>query len=178
LINTKVKHALVDSDYNQRAFQCEQAVMLIQNVYPEVSALRDVTGEMLLESGLPEVLLKRASFVIEENTRVHEMVEELQHHQAKRAGQLLKASHSGLKDKYEVSCAELDHLADFANQYPGVYGARMMGGCFGGCVICLLDDAVLDDFSAAVTSSYNHYFGFDPDIILFDLGGGVTSIPG
>jgi galactokinase len=176
LVNTKVKHALIDSDYNKRAFQCQQAVMLIQAQYPEVQALRDVTMDMLMNCGLTDVLFRRAAFVIEENIRVHEMVDALKHHEAHSAGALLKASHEGLRHQYEVSCAELDHLADFANQYRGVYGARMMGGGFGGCVIGLIREEVLDDFSKAISASYGARFGFEPDIILFELAGGVDSL--
>jgi galactokinase len=176
LINTKVKHALIDSDYNQRSAECEQAVGIIQKTFPDVQALRDVTPEMLKVSNLTDVLNRRASFVIEENKRVHQMVEVLHKQEAIRAGKLLKASHEGLRDKYEVSCDELDHLADFANNYSGVHGARMMGGGFGGCVICLLTEEVLDAFSKACVISYGEKFGFDPEIILFDLGGGVQQI--
>lgn len=176
LVNTKVKHALIDSDYNQRAFQCQQAVMLIQSQFPEVTALRDVTVDMLEECMLPEVLSRRALFVIEENQRVHDMVQALKHHQPEKAGALLQASHAGLRDQYEVSCAELDHLADFTNQYEGVYGTRMMGGGFGGCVIGLMKEDILEDFSKAISTSYTARFGFKPDIILFDLSGGVSGI--
>jgi galactokinase len=176
LINTKVKHALIDSDYNQRSAQCALSVTMIQRTYPEVHALRDVTLEMLKSSDLTDVLNRRSAFVIEENNRVHQMVKALYEHHATNAGKLLKASHEGLRNKYEVSCDELDHLADFANKYPGVCGARMMGGGFGGCVICLLNEEVLDAFSRACIASYRDRFGFEPEIILFELGGGVQQI--
>lgn len=176
LINTKVKHALVDSDYNQRAAQCAQAVEHLRTMYPEVRSLRDVTLDMLAAAELPEILLQRAAFVIQENERVHHMVRALGLHDADAAGQFLQASHAGLRDLYEVSCDELDHLAAFANTYPGVWGARMMGGGFGGCVICLLEEDILDSFSKDVSLAYHQRFGFDPDIILFELGGGVSRV--
>jgi galactokinase len=176
LINTKVKHALIDSDYNQRSAQCVLAVTNIQKIFPEVEALRDVTPDMLKETDLTDVLLRRSSFVIEENNRVHEMVLALGKHDAEHAGNLLKSSHEGLRLKYEVSCDELDHLADFANSYPGVFGARMMGGGFGGCVICLLKEEVLDSFSKACVDNYAHRFGYEPEVILFELGGGVELV--
>ncbi len=173
LINTKVKHQLIDSDYNQRADQCKQAVKIIQTSFPEVNSLRDVTMEMLSQVELPEILLRRSSFVLQENERVHQMVVALQSHDSKTAGTLLKESHEGLRYQYEVSCEELDHLADFANQYDGVLGARMMGGGFGGCVICLLKEDVLEKFATRCISSYEHAFGFQPEVIFFELGGGV-----
>jgi galactokinase len=176
LINTKVKHALIDSDYNQRSAQCALSVSMIQKIFPEVQALRDVTLDMLKSSSLTDVLFRRSSFVIEENNRVHEMVKALGEHHAEHAGKLLKSSHEGLRMKYEVSCEELDHLADFANRYQGVLGARMMGGGFGGCVICLLKEDVLEPFSKACVTSYADRFGFEPEVILFELGGGVELI--
>lgn len=176
LINTKVKHALIDSDYNQRSAQCAYSVSMIQKLFPEVHALRDVSMDMLKESNLTDVLHRRSAFVIEENNRVHEMIKALREHNATIAGKLLKASHEGLRYKYEVSCDELDHLADFANKYQGVCGARMMGGGFGGCVICLLNEEVLESFSKACIASYRDRFGFEPEVILFELGGGVQQI--
>ena len=176
LINTKVKHALIDSDYNKRGAQCQQSVAIIKNKFPEVHALRDVTMDMLDASGLPENLYRRAAFVIQENDRVHQMVNALHSKDALRAGSLLKASHEGLRYKYEVSCEELDHLADFANRYEGVLGARMMGGGFGGCVICLLKEEILDSFSIDCVDSYLHRFSFEPEVILFELGAGVERV--
>ncbi len=176
LINTRVKHALIDSDYNKRSAQCAQSVAIIRETYPDVQALRDVTMEMLEASQLNDTLFKRSSFVIEENNRVHEMVQALHEHDAEEAGKLLKASHEGLRHMYEVSCDELDHLADFANAYEGVLGARMMGGGFGGCVICLLKEEVLDEFSIACVDRYLDRFGFEPEVILFELAGGVERV--
>jgi galactokinase len=176
LINTKVKHELIDSDYNQRAAECQQAVQIIKNTHPDVQSLRNVTGDMLKSIPLPEILYRRVLFVLEENDRVHQMVLALQEKQPDLAGNLLQASHQGLRDQYEVSCEELDFLADYANQFQGVYGARMMGGGFGGCVIALLKADQLDDFQAKCIPAYAHQFGFEPEVILFSLGGGVEQI--
>lgn len=176
LINTRVKHQLIDSDYNERADECRRAVAIIQHQYPEVKSLRDVTTGMTASIHLPAVLSRRVKFVLEENDRVHQMVDALQSLSAEQAGQLLKASHNGLRYQYEVSCAELDHLADYANKYNGVFGSRMMGGGFGGCVICLLNENVVEDFSQQSMASYADRFGFKPDIIHFELGNGVESV--
>jgi galactokinase len=177
LINTKVKHQLVDSDYNNRADECKQAVVLIQKKFPAVQSLRDVTLEILSSLSLPDVLQRRSLFVIEENIRVHDMVESLLNLDADHAGELLMASHAGLRDQYEVSCDELNHLADFANNYAGVYGARMMGGGFGGCVICLVRNENADSFLSAAVNSYRVKFGFNPEVIDFELADGVEVLP-
>jgi len=176
LINTKVKHQLIDSDYNNRADECKHAVSLIQKKYPQVRSLRDVTMDMLYTASLPDILNKRCVFVLEENHRVHAMVKALEKHDAVYAGLLLKASHAGLRDQYEVSCEELDHLADFSNQYDGIYGARMMGGGFGGCVICLIKDSHIDSFATSVSNVYRLKFGFDPELIDFELSKGVEEV--
>ena len=176
LINTKVKHQLIDSDYNYRAEECKRAVSIIQKRFFEVMSLRDVNLEMLDEIEMPEVLQMRSVFVIEENHRVHAMVSALENHDVVAAGQLLMASHAGLRDQYEVSCKELDFLADFANDTEGVYGGRMMGGGFGGCVICLLPEIMMDSFSSSISNAYQMQFGFAPEIIDFELSSGVEEI--
>lgn len=173
LINTKVRHKLIDSDYNSRADDCLRAVTIIQNLYPEVQSLRDVTSDMMRGIHLPETLRKRSVFVLEENKRVHDMVRALKEHHPVNAGKLLNASHTGLRDLYEVSCAELDLLAATARKFAGVYGARMMGGGFGGCVICLVKEDVLDDFLEESSAAYFEKFKYDPEVIQFELGGGV-----
>ena len=176
LINTKVKHQLIDSDYNQRSAQCKQAVQIIQHTFPEVKSLRDVDENILIHSNLPETLYRRSSFVVNENHRVHEMKQALEMKDAVRAGQLLQASHLGLQHEYEVSCDELDHLALLANNSPGVFGGRMMGGGFGGCVICLVSDEAMNDFEKKVMLSYEKEFGFEPEIIHFSLSEGTQVV--
>ena len=176
LLNTKVKHQLIDSDYNQRAAQCKQAVEIIQKQFSGVKSLRDADEDMLLKSNLPEVLYRRSHFVIEENRRVHEMKAALENKDAIKAGHLLQASHYGLQYHYEVSCDELNHLANLANQTDGVYGGRMMGGGFGGCVICLVADEAMEMFEKKAMDSYQKQFGFEPEVIHFSLSGGAEVI--
>jgi galactokinase len=176
LLNTKVKHQLIDSDYNQRAAQCKQAVEIIQKTFSDIKSLRDVDEDMLIKSNLPELLYRRSHFVIEENRRVHEMKAMLENQDAVKAGHLLQASHYGLQYHYEVSCDELNHLANLANQTDGVYGGRMMGGGFGGCVICLVADEAMESFEKKAIDSYQKQFGFAPEIIHFSLSKGAEVI--
>jgi galactokinase len=139
-------------------------------------SLRDVDENILIHSHLPETLYKRSSFVVKENHRVHEMKQALEMKDATRAGQLLKASHLGLQHEYEVSCDELDHLAHLANTSAEVFGGRMMGGGFGGCVICLVKDEGMADFENKVIQSYEKQFGFAPEIIHFSLSSGAEVV--
>lgn len=176
LINTMVKHQLIDSDYNARASECREAVALIQQMFPVVRSLRDATIKVLFESKLPSLLMKRSVYVIEENKRVHDMSAALKQQNAVKAGQLLNQSHQGLRDDYEVSCAELDHLAEFAAAYKCVYGARMMGGGFGGCVLCLVKEDTMEQFLIDAKKSYHTTFGYNPGVIHFELANGVEII--
>ncbi len=176
LLNTKVKHQLIDSEYNDRAEECNRAVRIIQNQYPDVKSLRDVDMEMINSIHLPDVINRRARFVLAENNRVHEMIHALEAKDAHKAGQLLHASHRGLRTEYEVSCDELDLLADFAQKYEGVFGARMMGGGFGGCVICLVSEEVADTFVTEASENYHTRFGFAPEVIRFELSDGVSVV--
>ena len=176
LLNTRVSHHLIESDYNTRAEECAQAVSLIQKIYPVVRSLRDVTVEMLLHVDLPPVLLSRTVYVIQENKRVHEMASALKHHDAEEAGKILKRSHKGLREKYEVSCAELDHLADYTNRSKDAFGGRMMGGGFGGCVLCLVKEERTDQFIEGAVRSYKKEFGVEPEVILFQLANGAEKI--
>ena len=176
LINTKVKHQLIDTDYNERAEECQRAVAIIQHQYPEVKSLRDVTAGMLASIHLPPALLRRTRFVLEENARVHEMVTAFKNKNAVKAGKLLKASHKGLKLDYEVSCKELDYLVDIAHKYEGVYGARMMGGGFGGCVLCLVNELHASEFLEHASEEYQATFEILPEVIEFELRDGVELI--
>ncbi len=176
LLNTKVKHHLIDSDYNQRSAQCRESVALIRQRYPNVESLRDVTMAMLDDVRLPAVLDNRSRFVLAENDRVHAMRAALEQHNAQAAGALLNASHAGLRDEYEVSCAELDFLADFAQRDDRVFGARMMGGGFGGCVIALLREPTAEAFTADASRAYDETFGFAPEVIFFALGEGAREV--
>ena len=173
LINTKVKHKLIDTDYNERANECKRAVSIIQHQFDEVKSLRDVTQQILSSIHLPSALARRVKFVLEENARVQEMVTALKSKKPQQVGQILKASHKGLRNDYEVSSEELDHLADFANKFEGVHGARMMGGGFGGCVLCLVDEKTMDDFLDEIKASYFVKYTFDPEVINVEFGGGA-----
>ncbi|MBK8055673.1 MAG: galactokinase [Saprospiraceae bacterium] len=167
LINTRVKHNLVHTDYNNRRAQCEEAVSLLHQHYRPVKALRDLHVDELykIEKLLPDTLFNRASFVIQENQRVLDAVEAIRLKNFAQLGELLYASHDGLSQMYDVSCEELDWLVNFTLDQDDFLGARMMGGGFGGCTINLTtketDIAVLEEMAA----KYSEKFGIRPEII-------------
>jgi galactokinase len=155
VIDTGVRRELAASAYNERRQQCEGAVKLLRELLLEdepdnvqlqnIQTLRDVTPAQftLCKDRLPKVLQRRAGYIIAENERVLQVVHLLEQGQIEQAGAILWQGHAGLRDEYEVSCAELDALVEIARQVSGVFGARMMGGGFGGCTINLVrNDAV------------------------------------
>ncbi|HXB94249.1 MAG TPA: galactokinase [Puia sp.] len=146
LLDTRVKHSLVSSQYNIRRQQCETGVRMVQRSHPNVRSLRDVTSDMLMENATPadELIVRRCSYVIEENQRLLAGTEDLQRGDLASFGRRMFGSHDGLSRKYEVSCPELDFLVDQVREEPGVIGARMMGGGFGGCTINLVKEDAID----------------------------------
>jgi len=179
LLHTGVKHHLADSAYNQRRAECAQGLAWVQEWVPDVQTLRDVTVGMLDQHVAPRDLLvyRRCRFVLEENSRVEASAQALRGADLRRLGQLMHAAHEGLRDDYAVSCAELDCLQSFAASFPGVRGARMMGGGFGGCTLNLVaSDAV----AAMVDAASIHYaatFGSTPLAITAMASDGAIIVP-
>jgi galactokinase len=156
LCDTQVSRALAESGYNERRAQCEAAVALLQKYQLTVHSLRDASLELLdtHRAELGPILYRRSRFVVEENLRVLAACEALARQDLNAFGQLMNQSHHGLSRQYEVSCPELDLLAQAAMALPGVLGARMMGAGFGGCTINLVQAGAEDEFMAAMASAF------------------------
>ncbi|MCE2788781.1 MAG: galactokinase [Saprospiraceae bacterium] len=167
LINTNVKHNLIHTDYNNRRAECERALTSIKSLYPNVVSLRELDQNMLpqIKDLLDKTLYNRVAFVIEENQRVLQAVEALTSQNFDLLGQLLNQSHKGLSDLYNVSCQELDWLAELAENHPGFLGGRMMGGGFGGCTINILHQPLSQEETELITRDYIREFGFAPTFI-------------
>ena len=161
-VNTMVKHELGASAYRQRVAECGEAVQILKRKHPDVASLRDANEEMLAElSGVP---LQRARHVITENARVQQFADACRAGDRERMGHLFVASHRSLQADYEVSCAELDFLVDAAVRLPGVYGARMTGGGFGGCTVNLVAAAGIGEFTAKIVEAYQQKFKVEPQV--------------
>ena len=175
LVNSNVRHDLIRSDYNIRSDECARAVEYLQQKYPDLRALRDIDSQLLEveKSSIDSVLWKRMRYVFTENKRVLRAVELLRKAAYPALGQLLYESHAGLRDEYEVSCAELDYLVDQASTFPGVLGTRMMGGGFGGCIIGLALPGTGRKFFETVSAAYLARFGFTPTYIPVKLDQGA-----
>lgn len=166
IADTNKKRGLVDSEYNTRRAECEQAVHLLRAYLPGITALRDVDAEALQRHAraLPETVLRRARHVVTENARTLESVNALKAGDIARFGALMNASHESLKIDYEVSCSELDAMVDAARSVEGVYGARMTGAGFGGCTVSLVAAEAIETFLQVVPERYRQATGLQATI--------------
>ena len=163
-VNTMVKHELGSSAYRNRVAECAAAVATVQEKYPMVASLRDVSSRMLSEFQeiMEPVVMRRARHVVSEDERVEAFVAASGRGDLKLMGELLQASHRSLQHDYEVSCEELDFLVDTALGIPGVFGARMTGGGFGGCTVNMLRPEAAPHFRATLSEAYQKRFGLTP----------------
>lgn len=176
LCDTRVKHALVDSDYNKRREDCEQGVAILKKYYPSVTSLRDANLKMLEKhaSEFSEKQRIRCKYVIEEIDRVQNANKDLQKGNLKAFGSKMFETHHGLSRLYEVSCPELDFFVEIAKEFPEVIGARMMGGGFGGCTINIVHKDAVDRFSSAIRDSYRKKFNLEALIHPVKIEDGVS----
>ncbi|MDH3583469.1 MAG: galactokinase, partial [Phycisphaerae bacterium] len=159
-----VRHELADGEYAARREQCEQAVAIVRQHFPQVSALRDVTLRMLDHAAeqLGPVLVRRARHVITANQRTLTVAQALDQGEYETAGFLMNESHRFLRDDYQVSCEQLDLLADLAQHFPGVHGSRMTGGGFGGCTVTLVRPDAVADLARHLETRYEQATGRRP----------------
>lgn len=164
ICNSKKKRGLVDSAYNQRRQECEEALRILQKLVPieHLCQLNTKQFEELssqVSEQFSDTVLRRARHTISENERVKKAVQALRNHDMSRFGQLMNASHASLRDDYEVSCPELDFLVEQAQQFEGVLGSRMTGAGFGGCTVTLIAENQIERFIEELGKAYEKKFG-------------------
>jgi galactokinase len=183
ICNTTVKHEHAAGEYNQRRADCETGVGLLRRHTPNILALRDITLANLesRRSELPELIYRRCRHVISENQRVLAAADALQSGDRSgdmsRFGQLMYESHRSLRDDYEVSCPELDLLVETASRCEGVYGARMTGGGFGGCIVALVCSDAVERLQGKITETYKKAIGIVPDVYVCSAAQGAGAWP-
>lgn len=165
LLNSGVSHELANSAYKDRVEECATGLRSVQSVYPEVESLRDVSLDQLAacENAMSEVVHRRCRYVLAENERLHQAVLALKQGDMKALGTLMLRTHRGLSQAYEVSCRETDFLVTLAAAHPGVAGARMMGGGFGGCTINLVRQDAKKDFLKQAKREYYRAFSIQAE---------------
>ncbi len=152
IINSNKKRGLVDSEYNTRRAQCEEAASIFG-----VKALRDVSLDEFeaRQSELSAVVAKRARHVITENARTLEAAQALTDGNMQRLGQLMAQSHVSMRDDFEITVKEIDTLVEIVQGVIGDKGGvRMTGGGFGGCIVSLMPPELVDDVKAAINQKY------------------------
>lgn len=176
LINSNIKHNLaVDSEYNKRRVSCENIVKQVQAYRPQVKSLRDISKDDLvkLKNKVNEIDIQRAKYIIDENERVLQMMQELTAGDAIAVGNVLKDGHWAMSTEYEITTSELDHLVKIGEELDGVLGSRMMGGGFGGCTINLIETKSLDESIKALLRSYKNKTGIDAEYYHLAIDDGV-----
>ena len=178
ICNTMVRHDLASGEYNARRAECEEGVRILRNAFPEIRALRDVTLAQLEahRRELSQTIFARCRHVIIENARVKSAVEAFRRGDIKALGTLMQDSHRSLRDDYKVSCKELDLMVEIAAAQPGVIGARMTGGGFGGCTINLVESTAVSNFKRRVAEEYSSKTGLTPEIYVSPASEGAQQM--
>lgn len=175
ICNTMVKHEIGSSQYNVRRAECEEGVRALSKVLPGIRALRDVTLAQLEthRALLNATVYSRCRHVVSENDRVQSAVRALATGDISSLGPLMRESHRSLRNDYQVSCKELDLMVEIAATQPGVIGARMTGGGFGGCTINLVESTAVDTFKRNVAAKYLAQTGLRSEIYVSPAADGV-----
>ena len=178
ITNSKVKHSLVDSAYNDRRNECAAALKALQSEL-DIQALGDLTPEefeahkSLIKD---EIQLQRAKHAVYENQRTIDAVTALKAGDIERFGKLMNQSHISLRDDYGVSCEEIDILVDLAWKIPGVLGSRITGGGFGGCTVSIVKDESIDTFIETIGKTYLEKVGHEAEFYTVDIGDSASRL--
>lgn len=176
--NSKVKHSLVDSEYNVRRSECEKALEELQTVIG-INGLGDLSEEQFEQYKTAikdEVRVRRAKHAVYENQRTIRAVEALKKNDLALFGRLMNESHVSLRDDYQVSCEEIDVLVEEAWKVPGVIGSRITGGGFGGCTVSIVKDEAVDEFQQKVGAAYKERVGKEADFYVVEIGDGPAKL--
>lgn len=178
ITNSKVKHKLVDSQYNVRRQQCEEAVALLSGRM-QLKALGELSF-LQLEANrdlfTDEILWKRAKHAVTENERTILAVEALKAGRLEEFGQLMNQSHISLRDDYEVSCEEIDVLVEEAWKVEGVLGSRITGGGFGGCTVSIVENGAVENFQKSVGEAYKTRLQREAEFYIVEIGNGPAKL--
>lgn len=178
IINSKVKHSLVDSAYNERREQCSTALQELQKEL-DIKTLGDLDIDTFeANKGLikDDIVRKRAKHAVYENQRTIEAVKALKRNDVESFGKLMNESHISLRDDYEVSCPEIDVLVEIAWATEGVIGSRITGGGFGGCTVSIVKNDAVDELKKRVEKEYPKKTGLDAEVYIVDIGDGTRRI--
>lgn len=178
ITNSKVKHSLVSSAYNDRRRESETALKALRTVV-DIKTLGDLTEdqfEQYKDAIKDPICQKRAKHAVYENQRTIHAVDALKANDIETFGKLINASHVSLRDDYETSCEETDILAELAWNVPGVLGSRITGGGFGGCTVSIVKNESVDLFIETLGKSYEDRTGHKAEFYVVDIGEGAHAL--
>ena len=156
ICDSAVRHQVAGGEYNTRRAECELGTRVLARGKPAIRALRDADVSDLEDNRqeMGEVVYRRCRHVVTENARVQRAAEALERGDLGSFGEAMGESHRSMRDDFEISCPELDLLVELAEKSPGVYGARMTGGGFGGCTVNLVEAGKVEEFRRSVAAEY------------------------
>jgi len=175
IADTTVRRKLTSGEYNKRRAACEEAVRLLKQDLPTIKSLRDVSVDDFnrLANKLPAEVEKRARHVVEEIGRSDQAQVLLEAGDIHSFGKLMNECHASLRDLYEVSCPELNVMANVAQTLEGCYGARLTGAGFGGCTVNLVANESVEDFAQALAQGYESQTRLHPEIYITRASNGA-----
>ena len=174
VMDTMTRHKHAESGYNERRASCERAADILGKTH-----LRDVTIEDLHshKTGMDDDTFRRARHVITENQRVLDAVHAMKDGDAATLGLLMNASHTSLRDDFEVTNDALDIIVKIALEQDGCYGARMTGGGFGGCAVALVNTGKVEGMSTMVADKYEGATNLKPNVFFTNATDGTAAVP-
>jgi galactokinase len=166
IANTMVRHAIAGGEYGVRRAEVEEGTEILRSHRPEILLLRDATTQDLEKWGadMPDNVLRRCRHIITENLRTVAAADALAAGNMKKLGDLMAAAHASYRDDFEASCDEADAMVEAAHQLPGLIGARLTGGGFGGCTVNLVNADLAETFAARLHDEYRSRTAIDAEI--------------
>ena len=177
--NTKKKHSLGASKYNERRSECEKGFEILKKAMPEKNCLGEISVEEFEAHKhllTDDVIFRRIRHVITEDDRVLKSIVALEAGDIAKFGEYMNGSHDSLRDDYEVTCLELDTMVEEARKIKGVLGSRMTGAGFGGCTVSIVEADAVDTFIAEVGKNYEAKTGLKPEFYVTEIGNGGMEI--
>jgi galactokinase len=178
ICNSMVKHAHAGGEYNQRRAEVEEGSRALRALNPAIHELRDATMADLekARASMSENAFLRCRHIITENARVEKAARALAAGDMKRMGSLMAEAHASYRDDFAASCPEVDMLVELAAAQPGIIGARLTGGGFGGCTVNLVEAIHAEDFREGIHAAYRDRAGIHADIYLCQAAGGASEL--
>jgi galactokinase len=178
IANTMIKHSIVGGDYPTRRAEVEEATRILQTHRKEIHKLRDATVEDLEKWGteMPANVLKRARHVVTECTRTVAAADALFRNDLEELGRLMAQAHVSYRDDFEGSCPEADIMVEVANGQPGLIGARLTGGGWGGCTVNLVEKTAAASFAEALRKGYQSRTSIAPDVYVCLASAGAQQL--